>query len=96
MLALTTVVAIQTIGVVLVLALLVTPGAAASLVSHQLRNIIALSVVLAVIATVIGFYGSYYLDFSSGPSIVLTLTIEFLICSVIGWEKRRHKPSRYG
>ena len=88
MLALTTVVAIQTIGVVLVLALLVTPGAAASLVSRRLSNIVALSLVLAAAATVAGFYGSYYLDLSSGPAIVLALTIEFIICSVIGWTKR--------
>ena len=92
MLALTTVVAIQTVGVVLVLALLVTPGAAASLVSRRLRNIIGLSLILAAAATIFGFYGSYYLDLSSGPSIVLALTIEFLICSVIGWMKRHRRP----
>lgn len=89
MLALTTVVAIQTVGVVLVLALLVTPGAAASLVSRRLPMIISLSMVLAIIATIVGFYASYYINLSSGPAIVLTLTIEFLICGLIGWLKRR-------
>lgn len=88
MLALTTVVAIQTVGVVLVIALLVTPGAAASLVSRRLTNIIILSLVLAGIATIAGFYVSYYIDMSSGPSIVLVLTIEFLICGLIGWTRR--------
>ncbi len=82
MLALTTVVAIQTVGVVLVLALLVTPGAAASLVSRRLGRIIFLSVIMAVIATVIGFYASYYADVASGPAIVLTLTVMFVLCGV--------------
>ncbi|MDC7227017.1 MAG: metal ABC transporter permease [Spirochaetales bacterium] len=83
MLALTTVVAIQTVGVVLVLALLVTPGASASLVSRRLPSIIGLSLLLAGLATIIGFYVSFYIDLSSGPSIVLALTAEFLICILI-------------
>jgi ABC-type Mn2+/Zn2+ transport system permease subunit len=83
-LALTTVVAIQTVGVVLVLALLVTPGAAASLVSRRLGRIIAISLAMAVLATVVGFYASYYTDVASGPAIVLTLTVMFLICAAVG------------
>jgi ABC-type Mn2+/Zn2+ transport system permease subunit len=83
MLALTTVVAIQTVGVVLVLALLVTPGAAASLVSRRLSRIILLSIIMSVLSTVIGFYASYYADVASGPAIVLTLTVMFLICALI-------------
>jgi len=88
LLALTTVVAIQTVGVVLVLALLVTPGAAASLVSRRLRSIIALSLVMAVAATIAGFYASYWADVASGPAIVLALTAEFLVCAVIGRFRR--------
>jgi ABC-type Mn2+/Zn2+ transport system permease subunit len=83
MLALTTVVAIQTVGVVLVLALLVTPGAAASLVSRRLGRIIILSIIMSVLSTIIGFYTSYYADVASGPAIVLTLTVMFLICAII-------------
>ncbi|MFW5783580.1 MAG: metal ABC transporter permease, partial [Spirochaetota bacterium] len=76
--ALTTVVAAQTVGVVLVLALLITPAAAASLVSRRMRTIVTLSLAFSVTATVVGFYGSYYLDLPSGPAIVLVLTILFL------------------
>ncbi len=78
--ALTTVMAVQTVGIVLVLALLVTPAAAASLVSRRLSRIITLSIVFSVAATIAGFYGSYYLDFASGPSIVIVLTLIFIIC----------------
>lgn len=83
LLALTTVAAIQTVGVVLVLALLVTPGAAASLIYRTVNRIIAFSIVLAILATITGFYISYYADTASGPAIVLTLTLMFLLCAAI-------------
>ncbi len=79
LLAMTTVVAIQTVGVILVLSLLVTPAAAASMVSKRLRTIMALSLVMSLAATVIGFYLSYYGDVASGPVIVLTLTLFFVL-----------------
>jgi ABC-type Mn2+/Zn2+ transport system permease subunit len=85
LLALTTVVAIQTVGVVLVLALLVTPGAAASMLSKRLHVIILLSIIMAVIATIAGFYASFYWDVSSGPAIVLTVTFFFVLA--YGWSR---------
>ena len=83
-LALTTVVAIQTVGVVLVLALLVTPGAAASMVSRRMGRIMGLSVLFSITATVIGFYVSYYWNVPSGSSIVLSLTTFFLLAWIVG------------
>lgn len=91
LLALTTVVAIQTVGVVLVLALLVTPGAAASMVSRRLHVIIGLSIVMAVTATVAGFYASFYWDVSSGPAIVLTVTLFFVLAW--GWSRIQRRRS---
>ena len=81
--ALTTVVGAQTVGVVLIVALLVTPAAAASLLSRRLGRVVALSVAFSVTATIAGFYTSYYLDFASGPSIVLSLTIIFVISWIV-------------
>ncbi|MFW5827962.1 MAG: metal ABC transporter permease [Alkalispirochaeta sp.] len=89
LLALTTVVAIQTVGVVLVLALLVTPGAAASLLSRHMGWIMAISVAFSVVATAVGFYASYYWDVASGSAIVLTLTIFFVVAWVINRLSRR-------
>jgi ABC-type Mn2+/Zn2+ transport system permease subunit len=85
----TTVVAIQTIGVVLVLSLLVTPAAAASMISKRLRTIVIISVVMSLIATVVGFYASYYSDVASGPTIVLILTLFFVIA--FGWSRIRDR-----
>ncbi|VDB00858.1 Manganese ABC transporter, inner membrane permease protein SitD [Olavius algarvensis spirochete endosymbiont] len=88
LLALTTVSAIQTVGVVLVLALLITPGAAASQISRRPGRIILFSVVIASFAIVVGFYVSYYANLASGPSIVIVLTIIFVL-SAIGSRIRR-------
>lgn len=79
LIALTVVAAIQTVGVVLVLALLVTPAAAASLLAKQLPGIMALGVLFAGIASVVGFYASYYANVASGAAIVLTLTVIFAV-----------------
>lgn len=89
MLALTTVVALQTVGVVLVLALLVTPGAAASMLSRKLGKIIGISIVMSVVATLIGFYASYYADVASGPAIVLALTVMFILSGITAKLKLR-------
>lgn len=93
-LAMTTVIAVQTVGVVLVLALLVTPAAAASLISRRLSRIIAISVMNAVIATVVGFYASYYADLASGPAIVLALTLIFLVSWAVSAIRRRGHTGR--
>ncbi|MFA7567516.1 MAG: metal ABC transporter permease [Alkalispirochaeta sp.] len=93
LLALTTVVAIQTVGVVLVLALLVTPGAAASMISRRMSRILFWSVLFSVAATVTGFYTSYYWDIPSGSAIVLTLTVIFLVTWTVS-AAFRHRHAR--
>ena len=94
LLATTTVVAIQTVGVILVLSLLVTPAAAASMVSKRLSTITTLSVAMSLTATLIGFYLSFYGDVSSGPAIVLTLTLFFALA--FGWSRIRDGILRRG
>ncbi len=79
LLALATVAGIQAVGVVLTSALLVTPAAAASLLTTRLPRMMALSSIFAVASGVIGLYLSYYADYSSGASIVLTATGIFLL-----------------
>ncbi len=94
LLAMTTVVAIQTVGVILVLSLLVTPAAAASMLSKRLKTIVLLSVLFALSATVIGFYLSYYADLASGPAIVLLLTLYFIIA--FAWSRIRDRLRQSG
>ena len=77
--AVTTVVALKSVGVVLVMALLVTPPATATLLARRLPAIMATSVAVAIVATVTGLYLSFYANLPSGPSIVMVATGLFLL-----------------
>jgi manganese/iron transport system permease protein len=74
LLALTTVIALKAVGVVLVMALLVTPAATAQLLVQRLPLMMALGSLVGVTSTVIGLYIAYYADVSASAAIVLTVT----------------------
>jgi len=90
----TTVVALKTVGIVLVLALLVTPAATARLLVRRLPLMMATSVLVALAATVVGLYLSFYLDLASGPTIVLVATGIFALVLMVSpsrgvvWRRR--------
>lgn len=79
LLALTIVVSIQTVGVGLAAAMLVTPGATAYLLTRRLPSMMALAALFGAVSSVIGLYLSYYLNVASGAAIVLTATAFFLL-----------------
>ena len=83
LLALTVVAAIQAVGVVMVIALLVTPAAAASLLARQLPVIMLVGAGFAAAAALIGLYASYYGGVASGAAIVLALTGFFVVAFVL-------------
>ncbi|WP_053335691.1 metal ABC transporter permease [Salinispira pacifica] len=85
LLAFTTVIAIQSVGVVLVLALLVTPGATASVLTNKLGRMMGISVLTAIVSTGLGFYASYYWNTASGPTIVLVLIAIFSLAMLISF-----------
>ncbi|QEN07862.1 metal ABC transporter permease [Oceanispirochaeta crateris] len=87
--AATTVLATQTVGVVLVMALLVTPAASASLLVKKLSKIIVLSTCFSMLSILLGFYISYYNDLASGATIVLVLTLFFFLSLIVS--KLRNK-----
>ena len=74
LIALAIVVSLQTVGVALMVAMLVTPAATAYLLTRRLPIMIVLASVIASLSGVIGLYLSYYLSISSGAAIVLTCT----------------------
>jgi manganese/iron transport system permease protein len=79
LIAVAIVVSIQTVGVALMLAVLVTPAATASLLTHRLHWMMLLAALIAALAGAIGLYVSYYLAIASGAAIVLTCTAIFLV-----------------
>jgi len=84
LIAVTIAVSLQTVGVALMVAMLVTPAATAYLLTRRLPYMMALAAALASLAGVIGLYLSYYLSIASGAAIVLTSTAIF----VLAWAGR--------
>jgi manganese/iron transport system permease protein len=79
LIAVTVAVSLQTVGVALMVAMLVTPAATAYLLTQRLPIMMTLAAVFAGLAGVIGLYLSYYLSIASGAAIVLTATAFFLL-----------------
>ncbi len=77
--AVTIVLSIQTVGVALMSAMLVTPAAAAYLLTRRLPVMMALSASMGAMSAVIGLYLSFYLNIASGPAMVLVCTFFFLL-----------------
>lgn len=78
-LALTVVVALQAVGVLLVVAMLITPGATAYLLTDRFDRMLVIAVAGSVVACIVGTYASFYLDASTGGSIVAVLTLQFVV-----------------
>ncbi len=79
LIAVTIAVSLQTVGVALMVAMLVTPAATAYLLTHRLPVMMGLAAIFASFSGVIGLYLSYYLSIASGAAIVLTATAFFLL-----------------
>lgn len=71
LLAMTSVVALQAVGVILVVAMLIIPGATAYLLTDRFGKMLLISPILAACAGILGVYMSYYLDASTGGMVVL-------------------------
>jgi manganese/iron transport system permease protein len=98
LLALTIVVSLQTVGVGLVAAMLVTPAATAYLLTRRLPAMMVVSAFIGAGASVGGLYLSFYLNVASGAAAVLTATVAFLLAFLLApqrgvlrqrWERRR-------
>jgi manganese/iron transport system permease protein len=76
-LAFTVVTCIQVVGVILTSALLVTPAAAAALLTNRLPRMMLIAALIAVGSALVGLYASYYANVASGAAIVLTCTACF-------------------
>ena len=81
-LALTIVTALQTAGIILVIAMLVTPGSTAYLLTDRFDRMLWISIAASVFSCIGGTYLSYHFDVSTGGAIVVLLTILFLIAMV--------------
>jgi len=79
LLALTSVVALQTVGVVLVVAMLIIPGATAYLLTDRFSRMLVIAPVISAACSVAGIYISYHLDTASGAMVVLAQGVVFAV-----------------
>src|SRR5512135_681666 len=87
LLALTIVVSLQTVGVGLVAAMLVTPGAAAYLLTRRLSSMMLVAALIGAVSSVVGLYLSFYISIASGAAVVLIATLIFFLTFLFAPER---------
>ena len=76
--------ALKAVGIILAIALLVAPGAIATLLTRRYHMMQAMAVAIAVVATVVGIFASFIIDSAPAPTIVLVMTAIFIAVFVAG------------
>ena len=82
--AVTIVISLQVVGIILVVAMLVTPAATAQLLAVRFGRMMAIAVAVGIGSAVVGLYLSFWLDAASGATIVLVMTAAFLVAFALG------------
>ncbi len=82
LLSLTAVAGLQTVGIILVVAMLVTPGATAYLLTDRFDRMMVLAMLSGVFSSVIGTYISYHIDGATGGCIVVVQTLLFVLAMI--------------
>lgn len=93
-LTLVTVSALQTVGIILVVAMLITPAATAFLWTDKLNWMLILSAILGVISSTVGLYFSYTFNWASGPAIVIVAAILFTLSFIFSPKQNFFKLKR--
>ena len=88
MLSLTIVGALKAVGIILVIAMLIAPGAIAMLLTRSFGAMLLCAVAIAVSACLFGVYASFFLDSAPAPTVVVTMSVLFVIVFV------RSRPPR--
>ncbi len=98
LISLTVVASLKAVGVVLVLALLITPGATAYLLVNRLNQVMALGAGIGILSSISGMYLSYWVNLPSGPAIALVasgfFTLAFLFSPQYGLLTQRRSALR--
>ena len=79
LISLTIVGALQAVGIILAIAMLIAPGAIAFLLTRRFSTMLLISVIIAVTGSVLGVYLSFFLDSAPAPTIVLLLSLVFVL-----------------
>ncbi|MDS1269188.1 metal ABC transporter permease [Lipingzhangella sp. LS1_29] len=103
LLALTVVIALQAVGIILVVAMVIIPGATAYLLTNSFERMLLIAVAIAVLAAIIGTYVSFHANLATGGTIVLAQTAAFTLAYLAAPQRgvlwrlaARRRPDRAG
>lgn len=94
LISLTIVGALQAVGLILAVAMLIAPGAVAFLLTRRFGTMLVLSVAIAAIGSFFGVYLSFFIDSAPAPTIVLLLTIVFIFAFIHATRKAARLEAR--
>jgi len=100
LLTMVTVASLQTVGIVLVVAMLITPAAAAYLLTDRLWVMIFLAAGIGILSSIVGLYFSFTYNLASGATIVLSATAIFVLAFLLSpkhgllWKTLKVKKKR--
>jgi manganese/iron transport system permease protein len=102
-LSLTIVAALKAVGIILAIALLVAPGAVAFLLTRRFEMMVVAAIAVATLSSLLGVYLSFFIDSAPAPTIVLLMTIAFILAflfspnrSGMGLELPQRAPPEVG
>lgn len=81
-LSLTIVGALKAVGIILAIAMLITPGATAFLIARRFETMMAISLAVSLAASFLGVYLSFFIDSAPAPTIVLLMTAAFVLAFI--------------
>lgn len=90
------IVSMSSIGVTLLASVIVGPAISARLLSNNFSNVVFLSIVIGSVASFSGMYVSFFLDSSSGPTIVMFVTLGFGITALYAVFKKIYHSHSHG
>ena len=90
LLSLTIVAALTAVGILLVIALLVAPGAIAYLLSKRFAPMMLIATTVSVLSSLIGIYASFFIDSAPAPTIVLLMSATFIVTFIV---TTMHRPA---
>jgi manganese/iron transport system permease protein len=93
LLALTIVASLKAVGIILVVAMLIAPGAIAYLLSHRFERMLGIAVAVAVGSCIVGTIASFHIDGATGPCIVLIQMAVFLVALAYTLVRRSPQPA---
>jgi manganese/iron transport system permease protein len=88
--------ALKAVGIIMAISMLIAPGAIAFLLARKFSGMLALAVLIAVVASILGVYLSFFIDSAPAPTIVLLMTVGFVAAFLFITGRQRVRGARSG